>query len=80
MFAWAIDRADPKYLGRVLATVYIALEAGIGFGALLSAQVYQNNVENFTLSFWVTAAISTLGFFYLMTIKKEQAYIPPKEP
>ena len=77
MFAWAIDRADPKYLGRVLATVYIALEAGIGLGALISAAVYQNNVENFTLSFWVIAAISTLGLFYLLTIKKENPYIPP---
>ncbi len=77
MFAWVIDRADPKYLGRVLATVYIALEAGIGLGALISAEVYQNNVDNFTLSFWVIAAVSTLGLFYLMSIKKEDPYVTP---
>ncbi len=79
MFAWAIDRADPKYLGRVLATVYIALEAGIGLGALISAAVYQNNVENFTLSFWVIAGVSTLGLFYLLTIKKENPFVPTVE-
>ena len=78
MFAWAIDRADPKHLGRVLATVYIALEAGIGLGALVSAAVYQNKVENFTLSFWVIAIVSSIGLFYLLTIKKENPYIPPK--
>jgi len=77
MFAWAIDRADPKHLGQVLATVFIALEAGIGMGALLSAQTYQNKVENFTFSFLVTAAISTLGLLYLFTIKKEEPYISP---
>ena len=79
MFAWAIDRADPKHLGRVLATVYIALEAGIGLGALISAAVYQNKVENFTLSFWVIAAVSALGLIYLLTIHKENPYIPPTE-
>jgi len=76
MFAWAIDRADPTKLGRVLATVYIALEAGIGIGAMLSAYVYQNNVENFTRAFWVIAVISALGFLYLLTIKKESPFIP----
>jgi len=76
MFAWAIDRADPTMLGRVLATVYIALEAGIGIGALLSAAVYQNNVDNFARSFWVIAAVSAVGFIYLLTVKKESPFIP----
>jgi len=69
MFAWAIDRADPAQLGRVLATVYIALEAGIGTGALLSAYLYQNDVSNFTFTFWGIAAVTSLGFFYLLTVK-----------
>jgi len=74
MFAWAIDRADPEQLGRVLATVYIALEAGIGTGALLSAYLYQNDVSNFTFTFWVIAAVTSLGFFYLLSIKGEDRY------
>jgi MFS family permease len=75
MFAWAIDRADPAQLGRVLATVYIALEAGIGTGALLSAYLYQNDVSNFTFTFWGIAAVTSLGFFYLLTVKGEDKYV-----
>lgn len=75
MFAWAIDRADPAQLGRVLATVYIALEAGIGIGALLSAYLYQNDVSNFAFTFWVIAGISSLGFLYLLTIRGEDKFV-----
>ena len=74
MFAWAIDRADPAKMGRVLATVYIALEAGIGIGALLSASLYQNDASRFTFTFWVIALITLLGLFYLLTIKGEDRF------
>ena len=76
MMAWAIDRANPKFMGRVIATVYIALEVGIGLGALISAYTYQNNVDNFTFSFWIIALISGMGLIYLLSIKKENPYIP----
>lgn len=53
VFAWTIDRCSDEHRGRAMATVYIALEVGIGFGALGSAWLYNNNPQNFSLAFLV---------------------------
>ncbi|MEZ4949715.1 MAG: hypothetical protein R2784_10055 [Saprospiraceae bacterium] len=54
-FAWTIDRADDEHRGRALAPVYIALEIGIGGGAILSAWLYDNNPQHFLFTMVVTA-------------------------
>ncbi len=66
VFAWTIDRSAEQSRGRAVATVYIALEAGIGGGALLSAWIYANDPQKFALTFMVTAGITLLGFLYLV--------------
>lgn len=60
--AWTIDLSEDKYRGRAIATVFIALEAGIGGGALLSAWLYDNNPENFLVAFTGCAVLGLLGF------------------
>jgi len=57
--------------GRAMATVYIALEVGIGSGALLSAWLYGNDAANFPMAFFTSAAITLLAGVYLQFIYKE---------
>ncbi len=71
VFAWVIDVSPENRLGRSMATVYIALEIGIGGGALLSAWLYDNNFANFPFAFFVSAAIVSMAFFYLQFFYKK---------
>ncbi|MDH5474175.1 MAG: MFS transporter [Cyclobacteriaceae bacterium] len=66
IFAWAVDLSDEKHRGRAMSTVYIALEIGIGGGALLSSWLYANNSENFQQMFLVCSAFSFAAFLFLM--------------
>ncbi len=65
IFAWTIDLSDTKFRGRAMATMYIALEIGIGSGAFLSAEIYANNPNNFGWSFWIGTILSLIAFAYL---------------
>ncbi|HEX8351236.1 MAG TPA: MFS transporter [Hymenobacter sp.] len=42
LYAWTIDLSPDERRGRGVATMYIALEAGIGLGALLAGWIYNN--------------------------------------
>ena len=42
LYAWTIDLSDPLRRGRAVATMYIALEAGIGLGALAAGWIFSN--------------------------------------
>lgn len=64
-FAWTIDLSKDEARGRALATLYIALEAGIGIGALMSAWVFANNPANFPWTFWLGAISAFSAFCYL---------------
>ncbi len=64
-FAWVIDRSPDEHRGRALATAYIALEAGIGCGALGSAWLYASNAANFPLTFYWAAAMALAALAYV---------------
>lgn len=64
--AWTVDLSHPGNRGRAMATMYIALEAGIGLGAWLSAAVYDNQPGNFSTAFYWMAVFSTLSLLYLV--------------
>ncbi|RYY19789.1 MAG: MFS transporter [Cytophagaceae bacterium] len=42
LYAWTIDLSHPERRGRGVATMYIALEVGIGIGALLAGWIFAN--------------------------------------
>ena len=42
LYAWTIDLSHPERRGRAVATMYIALEVGIGLGALLAGWIFGN--------------------------------------
>ncbi|SFB03184.1 MFS transporter [Algoriphagus aquimarinus] len=69
--AWVIDLSLDKFRGRALATMYIALEAGIGIGALTSGFLFANNADNFRLVFLTSAGFAGLAFILLLFVKRE---------
>ncbi|GAB3664194.1 MFS transporter [Echinicola sediminis] len=70
--AWTIDLSLPDFRGRALATMYIALEAGIGLGALASGWLYANKSQNFPLVFLVGGAGALIALIYLFSTKHRQ--------
>ena len=65
IFAWATDRSDPKYRGRAFATVYIALEVGIGLGAFISAWMMGDDPTKFKDFFLLGAGVALAGLIYM---------------
>ncbi len=70
IFAWTIDLSHPLHRGRAMATMYIALEIGIGSGALLSAWLYNNQPANIPLAFNSAALMAGLAFLYVIFTQK----------
>ena len=65
LFAWTIDRCEEEHRGKAMATLYIGLEVAIGSGALLGAAVYNNNFENFSLTFNIIAIFPLIALLFL---------------
>jgi MFS family permease len=68
--AWTSDLSDPEYRGRAMATMYIALEAGIGLGALISGWIFNDQLQRVPLLFYGCAVVTLLGLLYLV-LKKQ---------
>jgi MFS family permease len=70
--AWTVDLSDERYRGRAMATMYIALEAGIGIGAVVAGKLYQGKVENLPYSYIIAAVLSLVSLVYLVILRKNQ--------
>ena len=66
LLAWATDLSDPKFKGKGVASVYIFMEFGIGFGAFASGLIYANDPSRFGLSFGIASALAAIAFTYLL--------------
>ena len=67
--AWAVDLSPPEARGRGLATMFIALEAGIGIGAWVSQWLYQNQAARLSQPFYFCAVLAFISFVYLLNEK-----------
>lgn len=65
-YAWTIDLGDDNHRGRAMATMFIALELGIGAGALISSWIYDNNPDNFMIVFLISALVTSCSLLYLI--------------
>lgn len=65
-YAWTIDLSEEGHRGRGMATMFIALELGIGLGAIVSAWLYNNRASNFPLVFIFSAGITFCSIIYLL--------------
>ncbi|KEQ29738.1 MFS transporter [Pedobacter antarcticus] len=68
--AWTIDLSDPKHRGKAMATMYIALEAGIGFGALLAGWIFIDDIGTIPYTFFLCTGVTLLALVYLQFIWK----------
>jgi MFS family permease len=76
LFAWVVDLSPTSAVGRGMATVYMALELGIGLGALMAGGLYQNEVANIYSIFLIAIALDVLALLFLQFGLK---YVLPKE-
>ena len=76
LFAWTIDLSDPLHRGRAVATMYIALEVGIGLGAVVSGFMFNNVMERIPLTFYTGALLAGIAFLYLefVYLRKQAAH------
>lgn len=74
LMAWTVDLSDELYRGRAVATTYIALEAGIGLGALFAGQIYQGKVENIIIPYFLAAFFAFTSLVYLF-FKQKRAIV-----
>ena len=66
LLAWATDLSDPNFKGRGVASLYIFMELGIGFGAFSAGLIYGNDPSHFPLSFGICAAFASLALLFLL--------------
>lgn len=71
--AWTADLSNAEHRGRAMATMYIALEAGIGLGALLAGWVFIDNLARVPSIFFGAAGVTAIGLFYLLNNHKAGA-------
>jgi MFS family permease len=72
LLAWATDLSDINHKGRGVASVYMAMECGIGIGALASGFIFSNNTSHFFITFLTASVFSALAFIYLMFLRAQQ--------
>ena len=65
IFAWTIDLAHKDKLGKAMATVYIALEAGIGLAAVCAGWLYAKDIHRIPMTFFLPAFAALIAFIYL---------------
>lgn len=63
--AWTIDLSLPQYRGKAMATMYIALEAGIGGGALMAGYIYQDIIGRIPYIMYGTSIFIFMSLLYL---------------
>ncbi|MVN78436.1 MFS transporter [Hymenobacter sp. HMF4947] len=66
LYAWTIDLSHPERRGRGVATMYIALELGIGVGALLAGWIFDNQPARLPWVHALSLASVLLALIYLL--------------
>lgn len=64
--AWTVDMSHPNHRGKAMATMYIALEAGIGLGALFAGWYYADIIAHIPFIFYCSAAVTFIAFGYML--------------
>lgn len=76
--AWTIDMSLPEHRGKAVATMYIALEAGIGLGALMAGWYYQDAISHIPVFMYISSAVTLLSLVYVMYWRKKNGIAPTK--
>jgi len=68
--AWIVDLSHPDFRGKAIATMYIALEAGIGLGAFVAGALFISDVAMIPQTFFIMGSLTMLGLLYLQFVYK----------
>ena len=68
LYAWTIDLSPPEHRGRGVATMYIALEVGIGLGALLAGWIFANQAAHLPYVHGLSLLAVLAAIAYLLTV------------
>jgi MFS family permease len=71
--AWTVDLCEPINRGKAIASMYIALEVGIGTGALFSGWIYHNQATQFVYAFLTPAILAFIACALLIKWNKKRA-------
>lgn len=66
--AWIVDLSHPDLRGKAIATMYIALEAGIGLGAFVAGALFVSDVTMIPFTFYVIGSLTMIALLYLQFI------------
>jgi MFS family permease len=78
IFAYTVDFARKGKVAQALGTMLIALEVGIGIGAVISGYFYGGEVERIPFTYQLCAVISILAAVVLFVFRKHPALKPPE--
>ncbi len=70
LYAWTIDLSHPERRGRGVATMYIALEVGIGIGALLAGWIFDNQAARLPWVHALSLVSVLIAIGYLLLVVK----------
>lgn len=73
LLAWATDLSPVERKGRGVASLYMAMELGIGVGAFASGILYGNEPGRFPVAFLVCALFAGMAFLYLLATRLRAA-------
>jgi MFS family permease len=73
LYAWTIDLSHPEHRGRGVATMYIALEVGIGLGALLAGWIFDNDPARLPWVHGLSLGCVVLALGYLLAQRRDVA-------
>lgn len=76
--AWTVDLSNPTQRGKAMATMYIALEAGIGLGALLAGWLFIDDLRMIPVTFYCCTGITVLALIYLQFIYRPKTSVADK--
>jgi MFS family permease len=68
--AWTVDMSLPDHRGKAMATMYIALEAGIGLGALISGWFYQDVITMVPPIMYACGVVTIMALAYMLLRSK----------
>ena len=68
IYAWGIDLSSPAYKGRGMGTIYIALEIGIGAGALVAGYLFGDDYQKIGYPFYFASGLCLAAFFMLLSL------------
>lgn len=74
--AFTIDLSHPDHRGKAMATMYIALEIGIGLGALIAGWLYQDVIAMIPVMFYVSGFTTLLALLYVYYWKQKNKHLP----